>query len=229
MSAKSRLAANWEERAQAPGPAGEPQPALIDVRFRQIVGEEGWENLPPPVRRRFSIRHQPGEMVLYRGRVEQTSLSHWGRIFALLTTVIGSPLPRRDGATGDATVIVTEDASSGDQSWIRMYASDTGAPQVIRSMKRFRGTTGLEEYVGGGIGMALRVYVENGALHFASDHYFLELRHLRVTLPKILEPGRMLIVHREEAGGEFSFELTLIHPLLGGLVHQLAHFSEVSH
>ena len=229
LPSKSHPTKEWGRHAPAPRTADKPPSTLTDIRFRQLVGEEGWQALPEPVRRRFSIHHQPGEMVLYQGRVETTRLSRWGRALAMMSAVIGSPLPRRDGATGDATVVVTEDATSGDQSWIRMYASCGGAPQVIRSMKRFRGTTGLEEYVGGGIGMALRVYVEDSALHFASDHYFLELAGLRVQVPRVLEPGRMLIIHREETSGEFSFKLTLNHPHLGCLVHQLAYFSEVKH
>ena len=93
-------------------------------------------------------------------------------------------------------------------------------------MKRFQGPTGLEEYVGAGIGMALRVTVENGALVFRSAHYFLELGRFRVAIHDLLSPGQMEIVHRD-LGSEFAFELTLTHRLFGRLIHQLAYFKEV--
>jgi hypothetical protein len=99
-------------------------------------------------------------------------------------------------------------------------------PQAIHSAKRFRGVTGLEEYVGYGIGMALRVTVEEGVLVFRSEHYFLQIGDWRWRWPKVLEPGRMEITHREEGGGMFSFRLDLVHPLLGRLVHQLACFHD---
>ena len=63
---------------------------------------------------------------------------------------------------------VTEDSRRAASIWTRLYARRNGFPQVVHSSKRFAGPTGLEEYVGYGVGMALTVYVENGALIFRS-------------------------------------------------------------
>ena len=72
-------------------------------------------------------------------------------------------------------VTVSEDAEAGGQFWTRIYGRRRGFPQVIHSSKRFAGPTGLEEYIGRGFGIALRVEVEDEALHFLSDHYFVKL------------------------------------------------------
>jgi hypothetical protein len=197
-----------------------------DARFRTLVGEEDWARLPEPVRRRFSKRLASDEALVYRGAVVVTELSRAGRALAFLARAIGSPLPLSNGATGPALVTVIEDAHLGGQGWTRLYVRPGRFPQSIHSTKRFRGPTGLEEYVGYGIGMALRVSVEAGALVFCSDHYFLEIGARRWRWPKALEPGRMEITHREEGGGAFSFRLALEHPLLGRLVHQLAYFRD---
>jgi Domain of unknown function (DUF4166) len=208
-------------------PAQAFDPALVDVRFRSLIGEAAWAQLPPAVRRRFSKRMAPGEMVLYRGRVTTTDLSPLGRILAFLARAIGAPLPLTNRTTGSAFVVVTEDERLGGQSWTRVYARPGRAPQIIHSAKRFRGPTGLEEYVGCGIGMALTVAVEEKALVFCSEHYFIMAGPWRWRWPKLLEPGRMEIVHREEGEGSFSFRLRLTHPLAGELVHQLATFADV--
>ncbi len=42
-------------------------------------------------------------------------------------------------------------------------------------MKRFAGPLGLEEYVSCGVGMALRVQVEQRALGVRSAHYFVRV------------------------------------------------------
>jgi hypothetical protein len=210
--------------------AGQPfanDTEITDLRFRTLVGEEAWGRLPEAVRWRFSKRLAPGDTVLYLGRVEATELSVAGRVLAFLARAVGGPLPLSDGATGAAVVAVTEDSALGGQSWTRTYARPGRFPQVVHSAKRFRGPTGLEEYVGRGLGMALRVTVEGGALSFRSVGYFIDIGALRLRLPRALEPGAMEIVHREEADGAFSFRLTLTHPFLGRLVHQLAYFRDV--
>jgi hypothetical protein len=199
---------------------------LADLRFRALVGEEAWSELPAPVQRRFSKRLVPGAMLLYRGEVVATRLSTGGRILSFLARAIGAPLPLSDGATGAALVAVAEDSRLGGQCWTRIYARPGRVPQTIHSTKRFRGPTGLEEHVGCGIGMALKVTVEDGALYFRSQHYFVELGRLRLRLPRWLEPGDMQITHREEGAGTFAFSLSLTHPLLGTLIHQLAYFCD---
>jgi hypothetical protein len=199
---------------------------VTDLRFRTLLGEEAWARLPEPVRRRFSKRWQPGDMVIYPGRVVTTELSRAGRVLAFLTRAIGAPLPLANGATGPAVVAVTENTALGGQTWTRTYARPGGFPQVIHSAKRFSGPTGLEEYVGYGFGMTLRVTEENAALVFRSEHYFFEIGRLRLTIPRFAEPGAMEIVHRDESDGQFSFRLTLSHPLLGQLLHQLAYFRD---
>jgi hypothetical protein len=210
----------------APGSAPPLTPLVGDLRFRTLVGEVAWAELPEAVRRRFSKCLAPDEMHIYRGNVVATELSRAGRVLSFLSRAIGSPLPLTDGATGPALVVVTEDARLGGQSWLRIYTRPGRFPQSIHSAKRFRGPTGLEEYVGCGIGMSLRVTVEGGALIFRSVAYFLELGRWRLPLPRVLHPGRMQIEHRDEGNGSFAFSLALSHPLFGRLVHQLAIFRD---
>ncbi len=201
-------------------------PPIGDLRFRTLVGEEAWTALPEAVRRRFSKRLAPGEVLIYQGRVEATELSPAGRVLSFLARAIGSPLPLTNGATGPALVVVSEDARLGGQSWLRIYARPGRFPQAIHSAKRFCGPTGLEEYVGCGVGMVLRVSVEDGALWFRSAGYFLLLAGRRLPLPHVLHPGQMQIVHRDRGDGSFDFSLALTHPLFGRLVHQLAVFHD---
>jgi hypothetical protein len=218
-------AGEWD-RLPAPAPASAGPPSVGDLRFRTLVGEAAWAELPEAVRRRFSKCLAPDETLIYRGDVVTTQLSRAGRLLSFLARAIGSPLPLTNDATGPALVVVTEDARLGGQTWLRIYSRPGRFPQAIHSAKRFRGPTGLEEYVGFGIGMSLRVTVEGGALFFRSAAYFIELGRVRLPLPRLLHPGAMQIVHRDEGMGSFAFSLDLTHPLLGRLVHQLAIFRD---
>ncbi|HEX9932232.1 MAG TPA: DUF4166 domain-containing protein [Allosphingosinicella sp.] len=197
-----------------------------DLRFRRLVGEAAWAGLPEPVRARFSKRLGGGRTAIYTGEVVECRMSGLGMALAQLGRLAGAPLPLARAPWLAAAVCVTEDPVSGGQHWTRIYARPRGFPQVIHSAKRFCGPTGLEEHLGRGFGIALRVEVANGALHFRSDHYFLCLGRLRLRLPRWLEPGRMTVSHVECGGGRFAFLLRLTRPWFGELVSQLAMFDE---
>lgn len=202
-----------------------PEGDLADLRFRALLPSADWASLPLAVRRRFSKRMKGGATVVYRGRVETVEANLAGRILAQAARLVGGPLPlvRHPGAS---VVTVTEDAVGQGQVWSRMYVRADGFPQVIHSAKRFAGSTGLEEHVGGGVGMALTVTAEDGALVFRNAFYFATVAGFRVRLPRWLEPGVLTIIHRDLGEDRFAFTLALDHPLLGRLLGQDAIFRD---
>jgi hypothetical protein len=153
-------------------------------------------------------------------------MSRAGWLLAQACRLFGSPLPLDRGGGQAAVATVTEHGPSGGQVWSRIYARPNGFPQVIHSAKQFAGPTGLEEYLGLGIGIALRVAAEPAGIVFLSDHYFLRLGGWHLRLPKWLEPGRLRIDHIDHGAGLFSFILDLAHPLLGELIHQRGEFHD---
>jgi hypothetical protein len=204
-----------------------PSPAPIeDIRFRTLAGTDEWTRLPAAVRARFERHIGPGTTILYAGEVVECRMSRCGRLLCQLARLIGAPLPLTCDAFVPAAVSVTEDPASGGQFWTRVYGRRRGFPQVIHSSKRFAGPTGLEEYVGAGVGIALRLEVKNEALHFLSDHYFLKLGPARLRLPGWLSPGLMRVSHIDCGHGSFAFVLSLVHSRLGELVRQTAMFEE---
>jgi hypothetical protein len=211
-------------------PAGVPpdrSPTLGDLRFRALVPEAAWAQLPPAVRHRFSKRLSAGETAVYVGEVLETRMSLMGRWLAQAARVIGSPFPTECGAKLPSVVTVSEDGATSGQNWTRLYVRRSGFPQIIHSCKRFAGPTGLEEYVGCGVGMALTVHVEERSLVFRSHHYFFEVLGVRLELPTWMTPGDLSVTHTELGDGRFSFTLDLSHPAFGELIHQYAIFREI--
>jgi hypothetical protein len=215
----------------APDPGG-PRVAdvgddyLGDLRYRALLSAADWDALPRAVRRRFSKRLAGGATLVYAGRVLETRMSRRGWLIAQAVRLIGAPLPLGPERNVPAVVAVTEEIATGGQTWTRLYARRAGFPQIIHSAKRFRGPTGLEEYVGHGVGMALTVHVLGGALIFRSAGYFLQLFGRRLTLPAWLVPGALTVTHGELNDGAFSFTLDLVHPRVGTLICQTAIFRE---
>lgn len=198
-----------------------------DFRFRSLLSPAAWAALPPAVRHRFSKRLAGGATAVYTGHVTICAMSRAGWLLAQALRIIGAPLPLARQTALPTVVTVTEERASGGQNWTRVYARKSGFPQVIHSTKRFSGSTGLEEYIGHGIRMALTLSVENGTLVFTSDGYFLDVGWLCLRLPRWLAPGKTIVTHHETAGHEFRFTLDLSHPFFGTLIHQEALYTEV--
>jgi hypothetical protein len=201
---------------------------LDDRRFHNLLPDKEWGRLPLAIWRRFSKRFADGETVVYVGTVEEASFSRAGWWLAQLARLIGGPLPTGAETGVPMVVTVTEDAASGGQIWTRICARSNGFPQVIHSAKRFAGPTGLEEYVGYGVSMALRISVEHEALVFRSVGYSLQIGPLRLPLPVQFTPGDLTVTHSDLGGGTFRFTLAIVHPRLGRLIYQSAVFMEAA-
>jgi hypothetical protein len=214
--------------SRLPAPPASDGRLLDDYRFHALLPDEDWGRLPVAIWRRFSKRLADGKTVVYVGEVEEAGFSPIGWWIAQITRVIGGPLPTGSDTGVPMIVTVTEDAASGGQIWTRICARREGFPQVIHSAKRFAGPTGLEEYVGFGVSMGLRISVEHEALCFRSTGYSLQLGRLRLPLPEWLTPGDIKVTHSDLGGGTFRFTLDVVHPRFGMLVRQSAVFREAS-
>jgi hypothetical protein len=214
--------------SRLPLPPASDTRLLDDHRFRALLSDENWGRLPVAIWRRFSKRLGEGKTVVYVGEIDNVSFSPVGWWVAQLARVIGGPLPTGCETGVPIIVTVTEDSASGGQIWTRTCARRDGFPQVIHSAKRFAGPTGLEEYVGFGVSIALKISVENEALYFRSAGYALQLGRFRLPLPQWLTPGDLTVTHADLGGGTFRFTLEIVHPRFGMLVHQSAVFEEAA-
>jgi hypothetical protein len=200
---------------------------LVDLRFRALMPDHEWLSLPAAIRRRFSKRLAGGNTAVYTGEILETRLSFAGWCLAQLARLIGAPLPTSTDSGVPTVVTVTEDIATGGQIWTRLYARRNGFPQIINSSKRFSGPTGIEEYLGHGLSMALTIHARNGTLEFRSDSYFLCFFGLRFKLPAFLSPV-MTVGHEEMGEGRFLFTLEVEHPVFGVLISQSAAFRETT-
>lgn len=209
-----------------PEPHCAAPPPLGDLRFRDLLGPDKWAALPSAVRARFSHRLAGAKTVTYVGEVVECRHSRLGWLLANALRPFGAPLPLHRDTLVPAVVSVTEDEAGRGQFWTRQYGRHHGFPQVVHSAKRFAGPTGLEEHLGLGIGVALRLDVRDQALHFVSDHYFIAVGNARLRIPAWASPGQLDVGHVDCGGGWFAFTLTLDHPRAGMLVTQTAMFTQ---
>lgn len=215
-------------RLSNPQNAAPTEILLDDHRFHALLPDDAWGRLPVAVWRRFSKRLANGKTVVYVGEIEESFHSRAGWWLAQLARLIGGPLPTGTETRVPIIVTVTEDVASEGQVWTRICARSDGFPQVIHSAKRFAGSTGLEEYIGFGVSMALRLAVEHEALLFHSAGFFLSIGRFRLGLPERFSPGALTVSHADLGGGNFRFTLELVHPRHGLLLRQAAIFREAT-
>jgi hypothetical protein len=201
---------------------------IEDHRFRALLSDEDWGRLPLAVWRRFSMRLADGNTIVYVGEVDSADISFAGRCITQAVRLIGGPLPTSAKTGVPMIVALTEDAATGGQIWTRTMGRRRRFPQVIHSCKRFAGPTGLEEYVGCGIGVALRTCVVDEALVFRSVGYFLQIGRRTWPLPVWLTPGELTATHADLGGDAFRFTLEIVHPHLGRLLRHSAVFKEAT-
>jgi hypothetical protein len=121
---------------------------------------------------------------------------------------------------------VTDHPGNHGQLWCRIYHRRRGFAQCIQSIKRFAGPTGLEEYLGAGLAVALEPGVSARALTFTGREYAWYILGRRWRLPRWLSPGVLRVEHRELSNDRFQFNLQLEHPRLGELIYQSMEFRE---
>jgi Domain of unknown function (DUF4166) len=197
-----------------------------DLRFRSLISDADWADLPLSIRRRFSRRVADGNTVVYVGEILETRMSVAGWLLAQLMRLIGSPFPICRNAHMPCVVSVTEDSSLGGQTWTLLYARRRHFPQTVYSSRRFAGPTGLEDHVRCGVGVTLTLHVVDDALVFRSRDYFVEQFGVRIWLPAWMTPGSLSATHAECADDRFSFTLDVVHPRFGLLIRQMALFKE---
>ncbi len=197
-------------------------------KFNHIKWHLGkdWQQLHPAVQRRFNRLPTSEKPIVYQGIMETVECSKAGWLFALLTKIIGNPLSPHQGKQIKMDVILTTRPDKPGVYWQRTYHFPNKKPFSVTSVKKDDNGQ-MMEMVGGGFGMMLDVFAENGELHFKSTRYFWKFIQWYLPLPHWLSPGKTHVIHQDLGQGEFRFTITMDHTLLQRTFYQTGVFHEV--
>ena len=174
-----------------------------------------WQKLHPNVQARFDREPDMGETIVYDGVMNDIRRSRMGWLFAVLTRLIGNPLTPLAGKDIPMEVALSKKPGKSGVYWQRSYYYPARKPYVVTSVKRESEAGEMLECVGGGFGMKLRVYAQDGELHFESYRYFWSCLGLRMPLPHWISPGKTHVVHKDLGEGNFMFTISMVHEQLG--------------
>ncbi len=193
--------------------------------YRFLIGEKGWGNLHPDIKKRFS--EQVNHSVVYKGMMSEIYLSFAGKLLAQVCRLIGTPLALYNGKNIPIEVKVYENRELRGMTWDRFYHYSNKVTNRIKSTKVIAKNGGLVEIVGYGFGMALNVYEKQGALFFESTQFFLKLGKLKINIPDILSPGKTIVSQKALNESQFQFSLDVTHSWLGKIFKQIGVFEAV--
>jgi hypothetical protein len=221
-------AGNPSQRLEPPvrPAAGRNNIAAADPTFRRLLGEAAWQRLNPNVRARFAIKPEAGQVFAFTGVMEVVRRSWFGWLLGHVCRFIGTPVTPRQGSDVPTVVHIYRSGHGDGIVWERRYGFSGRTPVAVSSTKRADPPHGLLECAGRGFAMRLRVFERDGAIHFASTGYCLEIGRRRFPIPSLVTPGDAHVVHSDEGNGWFRFTMSFRHRLFGetyfqqGLFHQ---------
>lgn len=203
-----------------------PPPGYPD--FERLLGPDAWERLPESVRARFPCHHRAADVVHYSGAMRRVDASRFGRLFAKLARLVGTPVAPGVGRDVGVTVKVYRRSAVNGVTWERTYDFPGRAPVVVRSTKRLDEDGSLIEALGAGLRMQLEVFEDYGALHFVSTGYRIEVLGTVIRLPAWFPPGTTHVIHSDEGRGRFKFTLYTEHAWFGEMFFQEGSFEQIS-
>lgn len=186
---------------------------------------KSWHQLHPAVQRRFNRLPSTENPIVYKGNMEDVTCSRAGWLFAYLTKIIGNPLSPHQGKNIPMDVVLTTRPNQPGVYWKRTYYFPNKKPFSVTSVKKDDNGQ-MMEMVGGGFGMFLDVYAENGQLHFKSTRYVWKFLKWYIPLPHWLSPGETHVIHQDLGKGNFRFTITMDHPVLKRTFYQTGVFYE---
>lgn len=195
--------------------------------FRKILGAE-WLTLHPDIQARFAKNPEPGKPLLYAGQLSELRCSWFGKLLGLLTLPLikGALIPYNDSNFPvDIQVYCLKDCPFIFKQ--RFYRLHRRKPIQFTSYMRESKRGEVLEYVGLGLGMKLKLHVQEGNLYFTSDGYFWDIAGWLMPIPSLLTPGKTFLCHCNDNPGQFNIRIEIRHALFGTTFTQVGVFREL--
>lgn len=200
-----------------------PPPGSFAAILRRALGAAAWAGLHPDIAARFETKAGADPAQRFTGTVHWVYCSPVGAVIARLLRR-AAILPHH--CARDADFEFRIEPGRDELIKTRNYFLRPGRCFSFRS--RLREQPALHEEFNGKLGMYLRLAVENGALLFRDDGYFLRLGRWRIPLPAWLTVGRFELLHRNLDPQRFQILIRVSHPLLGTLFYQRGEFQSAA-
>ncbi len=182
------------------------------------LGKFEWKKLHRDIIRRFTTK-RPSQRLRYIGVVNWVYCSPAGKLIACLLKPF-ELLPAQNARHVAFEFLIQHQANHIKKQ--RRYFLDTNEIFTFRSIFSLDPT--LHEEFKTGLGMKLKLSVENGDLLFSDQGHFWRIGTWRIPIPRWCSIGKFELLHHNIDARYFQVIIRISHPILGVLFYQQGKF-----
>jgi len=182
--------------------------------FKSILGND-WHSLGEIIRRHYFLRPTSNDYICVSGEMSEIHHSTIAKLLIPFALLAGAVVPYR-GKKIPVDVHYNASPSDSNIYWDRVFKFQRGDFHFKSYMEPVKENEVIE-FVRFGIGIRLRVTVEEGALVFRDIAYVWRVFGYNIPIPGKWLMGRVYVEERPFDQQFFTMKMTLTHPFLGEL------------
>ncbi|WP_260295678.1 DUF4166 domain-containing protein [Sedimenticola hydrogenitrophicus] len=182
--------------------------------IRRALGAQ-WENLHEIVQRHYAITPGESSRMVIRGNMSEVYHSHIAKLFLLPGRLFGALVPYKGRNIPTEVRNWTTAQDQRAMFWHRTLRFPGRSPVIFQSRMEHRRHDEIIEFVKFGMGIRMRISVEDSALIFRSIGYVWKIGGAALLIPNWLILGDAEIIEKGLSESEFFIDFNIIHPLFG--------------
>ena len=187
---------------------------LTEPVMKAALGED-WFRLDEAVRRHYDLTPGQESEMNMNGTMQEVDHSRIAKLYLIPGRVFGALIPYRGENVAVSVRNWTTTANRRAMFWHRVFDFGTNRKAVFASRMEYIGGNEIIEYVRFGLGIRMRLSVENGALIYRSSGYQWDIAAAKLPIPTWLILGDGEIVETGISDTEFSMSFRMRHPVFG--------------
>ena len=191
--------------------------------FKKILGEH-WSELGEVIQKHYFLRPYTNDYICVKGTMFEVYHSAIAKILIPLGLLFGAIVPFRGK---DVPIDVHYNMSDKNENiyWDRVFKFNKARHFHFKShMEHVKGNEVIE-FVRFGIGLRLKVTVEDGALVFRDTGYVWRIFGVTIPLPVKFIMGQAYVEERPIDNNSFTMKMQIVHPLFGKLFFYRGQFT----
>jgi hypothetical protein len=185
------------------------------VSIMKMALGENWELLDDIVKQHYEMAPGTTSSMTIHGSMDKVFHSNIAKLFLLPGRIFGALVPYRGSDISTEVKNWTRKDNTKAMFWHRTLQFPGKPLAEFSSRMEYSNGDEIIEYVKYGLGIRMRMSVDDGALVFRSAGYVWDIGLARIPIPTWAILGDSKITERAVSEDEFYIDFNMVHPLFG--------------